>query len=352
MWTVDIRRFHGTQNNGTYLHDRTLETLGIHYQIPYPKRELESARPLRRSPIYETLKARDAVFGNKFGWERANYFGKVPPSAIDMNNPGAVNTTQPLTFGKPAWFDLVKAEHVACREKVALFDQTSFAKLLVQGKGAKDFLQRVCSNDLDVPIGKIVYTGLLNDAGGMETDLTITRTKEHEFLVVTSTAQATRDLDLLNKHIETLNCGNVCVTDITSSLAVFSVMGPESRSLLCAHTTDDLSNEVFPFGTSKSIDLGYATVRANRITYVGELGWELYVPTEMAAYVHDLLTTSKPGAIVPRNAGYYAIDSLRMEKGYRAWGAELSPDWTPYECGLGFAVKLSKKEDFIGENQL
>jgi glycine cleavage system aminomethyltransferase T/glycine/D-amino acid oxidase-like deaminating enzyme len=352
LWTVDIRRFTSVQNNGKYLHDRTLETLGLHYQIPYPKRELESARPLRRSAVYEKLKAKDAVFGNKFGWERPNYFGVVPATAI-ANTSGAVNTTQPLTFGTPAWFDLVKAEHVACREKVGIFDQSSFAKLLVQGKDAGEFLQRVCSNDMNVDIGKIVYTGMLNERGGMETDLTITRTNLNEYLIVTSTAQATRDLDLLNRYIHKHDL-NACVTDVTSSYSVFSVMGPNARDLLSSVSTDVLDNDSFPFGSSKLIDIGYASVRANRITYVGELGWELYVPTEMASYVYDMLTSKElVNKFGLRDCGYYAIDSLRMEKGYRAWGAELSSDWTPYECGLGFAVKLNKSVDsFIGKDAM
>jgi glycine cleavage system aminomethyltransferase T len=356
LWTVDIRRFSSVlQNNGKYLHDRTLETLGIHYQIPYPKRELESARPLRRSAVYDKLKSKDAVFGNKFGWERPNYFGVVPASAI-ANTPGAANTTQPLTFSTPAWFDLVKSEHEACRNAVGIFDQSSFAKLLVQGRDAATFLQHVCSNDLSIDVGKIVYTGILNERGGMETDLTVTRTNINEYLIITSTAQATRDLDLLNRHIQRHpnNNLNVFVTDVTSSYSVFSVMGPNSRRLLSSVSSDDLSNESFTFGSSKLVDIGYATVRANRLTYVGELGWELYVPTEMAGYVYDLLTNAKmTEQFGLKDCGYYAIDSLRMEKGYRAWGAELSPDWTPYECGLGFAVKLNKGVDtFVGKGAL
>lgn len=217
-------------------------------------------------------------------------------------------------------------------------------------------MQRICSNDMNVEIGKLVYTGILNENGGMETDCTITRIDNDEYLLITSTAQATRDFDLLNKYLlkyteQSGNREHVVVVDVTSSYAVFSLMGPKSRELLSKLSTINFSNESFPFGTSKIIDLGQATIRASRITYVGELGWELYIPTEMASYCYDIImNTGKEFNI--KNAGYYAIDSLRMEKGYRAWGADLSSDWTPYECGIGFAVKLKKNENFIGKQAL
>lgn len=351
LWTVDIRRFSSYQNNGKYLHDRTLETLGLHYQIAYPKRELDSGRPLRKSAIFEQLKQKDATFGNKFGWERPNYFGVIPAEIMAQRSAVVPNCSQPLTFGKPAWFENVRREHQACRESVVVFDQSSFSKLLIQGKDSASFVQRVCCNEMNVPTGKIVYTGILNERGGMETDLTVTKINEEEFLVITSTSQCTRDADLLRRRIGVDD--RVVVTDVTSAHSVFSVMGPKSRELMSMVSSDCFNNEQFPFGTSKLIDVGYATVRANRITYVGELGWELYVPTEMAAYVYQLLfDAGKASHINLIDAGYFAIDSLRIEKGYRAWGAELSSDWTPYECGLGFAVKLNKNVDFIGKSAL
>lgn len=350
LWTVDIRRFSQLQNNGRYLHDRTLETLGLHYQIQYPKKELMSSRDLRKSAIYDRLASFGAVFGSKFGWERPNYFSPTLAANRSLIAP------ENLTFQRPHWFEDSRAEHMACREAVALFDQSSFSKLLVKGHDAGAFLQRVCCNDMAGPTGRIVYTGLLNSTGGMESDCTVTKLASDEYLLVTSTAQAVRDMDWLNrcifKHTETTGeREHVMVVDMSSAYAVFSLMGPRARDVLQRLSTEDLSSEAFPFGTSKLIDLGQATVRASRITYVGELGYELYIPTEMAVSCYQALMQAGEASGI-RNAGYYAIDSLRMEKGYRAWGHELSTDWTPYDCGLAFAVKLSKKENFIGKQAL
>jgi 4-methylaminobutanoate oxidase (formaldehyde-forming) len=334
LWPVDIRRFARWNLNERWLHDRVHEMGGLHYQMPWPNRELDSARPLRRSPLYPALAAKGACFGTKMGWERANWFGA----------PGTRPVTE-YTWGKPRWLAESGCEHRAAREGVALFDMSSFAKLLVKGRDAESVLQYLCANDVGVAVGRTVYTAMLNDRGGYESDFTVTRTAADEFLIVTGSAQATRDLDYLTRHTpEGTHCA---VVDVTGLYAVLAVMGPRSRELLSRVSNADLSNAAFPFATSRLIDLGFATVRATRLTYVGELGWELYVPVEMAAHVHEVLDAAGK-ELGLADAGYYAIDSLRIEKGYRAWGRELSPDVNPVEAGLGFAVKLGSGIDFRG----
>lgn len=338
MWPVDIRRFASFHGNDTWLSERIAETLGLHYVMPWPNRELQTGRPLRRSPVYERLKEKGACFGSKMGWERPLWFarnGQAPE--LDYS------------WGKPGWFADAAAEHSAARNGVALFDQSSFSKLLVEGRDAEAALQRICANDISVPAGTCVYTGLLNGRGGYESDLTVTRLGADRFLLVTGSAQTTRDQDWIRKNLEPGE--HVSITDNTASLAVLSVMGPKSRDLLSRLTPDDLSNEAFAFGTSREIGLGQAVVRATRLTYVGELGWELYVPVEMAAGVYeDLVDAGEEFGLM--QAGYYALESLRVEKGYRAWGHELSPDYTPFEAGLGFAVSLAKNTGFMGREAL
>ena len=337
LWPVDIRRFARFHTNERWLHDRVKEVLGLHYMMPWPNRELESARPLRRSPLYATLAAKGAVFGSKMGWERANFF--VP--AVKERGDGGVD----YTWSKPRWLALSGAEHRACREGVALFDMSSFAKLVVKGRDAEATLQALVANDVAVPVGRTVYTGLLNERGGYESDFTLTRTGIHEYLLVTGSAQATRDANCLERLVpENARCS---VVDVTGQHAVLAVMGPRSRELLARVSRTDFSNDRFAFGTSQVIDVGYATCRATRLTYVGELGWELYVPVEMALAVHEALRDAG-GELGLVDAGYYAIDSLRLEKGYRAWGRELSPDVNPIEAGLAFAVKLAKPIAFRG----
>ncbi|WP_067483345.1 GcvT family protein [Actinomadura hibisca] len=314
LWPVDVRRFARWADNDAWLHDRVKETLGLHYAMAWPNRELDTARPLRRSPVHHLLERSGAWFGSKMGWERVNYFGAAPEYSFDRQN----------------WHGAVGAEVRATREDVALFDQTSFSKFTVKGKGAEAALQWLCTNDVAVEPGRVVYTGLLNDRGGYESDLTVTRVAGDEYLVVTGSAQTTRDFDYLSR-----NLGDGCaLVDVTSAYAVFGLMGPRAREVLSAVSTADLSNEAFPFGTSRLIDLGYATVRATRVTYVGELGWELYVPAEFAVTVYETLLAQGPA-----QAGYYAIEAMRIEKAYRAWGRELTPDRTPIEAGLGFACK-------------
>jgi len=323
LWPVDIRRFARFHGDERWLHDRVKEVLGLHYKMPWPNRELESSRPLRRSPLYATLKEKGATFGSKMGWERANVFG----APIDY------------TWGKPQWLAASGAEHRACREGAALFDMSSFAKLAVKGRDAESVLNSLVANDVTVPVGRTVYTGMLNERGGYESDFTVTRTARDAFLIVTGSAQATRDASYIERLIpEGARCS---VFDVTSQYAVLAVMGPRSRELLARATNADLSNAAFPFATSRVIDIGTATCRATRLTYVGELGWELYVQVEMALTVYEALHEAGRGLGLA-DAGYYAIDSLRLEKGYRAWGRELSPDYDPVEAGLLFAVDLRK----------
>lgn len=338
LFAVDIRRFADFNNNPTWLHDRVKETLGLHYAMPWPNRELDTARPFRRSALYDRLAAKSAVFGSKMGWERANWFA-----------PEGTAAETKYSFGRQNWHDAVAAEHKATREDVAVFDQSSFAKLLVQGRDACIELNRICAGNIDVAIGGTVYTGLLNARGGFESDLTVLRLKEHEFLLITGSAQAARDADWINKNFSP--DAHVFLTDVTAAWSVLAVMGPKSRQVLQQLTKTDLSNAAFPFGTVQKIDLGYATVWANRMTYVGELGWELIVPVEFTVGVYEgLMSTGKDYGIV--DAGYYALDGLRLEKGFRAWSRELTPDITPLQAGLSFAVDFDKPGGFIGKDAL
>jgi len=338
LWPVDIRRFAPFNGNDAWLKDRVAEVLGLHYKMPWPNRELETARPLRRSPLYDRLKAKNAVFGNKMGWERANVFA-----------PAGAEPKLEYSWGRANWFDWAAEEHRAAREAVAIFDQTSFSKFLLQGRDAEAVLQRLCANDVAVAAGRMVYTGMLNARGGYETDLTVTRLASDRYMIVTGSAQTTRDADWIRRNIAA--DAHATLTDIGSNYAVLSVMGPRSRALLARVTKADVSNEAFPFATMRPLDLGYATVLAGRITYVGELGWELYVPAEFAVAVYETLSEAGRDLRL-RDAGYYALESLRLEKAYRAWGREISPDVTPWEAGLGFAVKLDKPVPFIGREAL
>jgi glycine cleavage system T protein len=337
LWPVDIRRFAPFNGNPIWLHDRVKEVLGLHYAMPWPNRELKTARPLRRSPLYERLAEKGAVFGSKMGWERPNFFAlSGSDRRIDYS------------FGRQNWFEASAAEHRACREAVAIFDMTSFAKFLMQGPDAEAVLQRLCANDIAVPVGMTVYTALLNIRGGFESDLTVARLAPETFLILTGTAQATRDAHWFRRHIPAK--AQAALTDVTSAYAVLAVMGPNSRSLLSRATRASLDDAAFPFGAIREIDIGYATGWAARRSYMGELGWELYVPSEFAANVYETLVMVG-GDLGLRDAGYYAVESLRLEKGYRAWGRELTPDVTPWQAGLGFAVKLDKG-DFIGRDAL
>jgi 4-methylaminobutanoate oxidase (formaldehyde-forming) len=303
--------------------------------MPWPNRELQSARPQRQSPLYSRLAANHALFGAKMGWERPNFFA-----------PSKEEARLDYSWERQNWFPHAAAEHKATRENAAIFDLTSFAKFFVEGAGAEAALQRLCANDVAVPVGTTVYTGMLNARGTYESDLTVARLGPNRFMLVTGTAQATRDADWIRRHLP----DGVSLTDMTASHAVIAVMGPRARDLLARVTRTPLENAAFPFGAVRSMGIGRATLHAVRRTYVGELGWELYVPWDFAAGVYDALkeVAAEFGA---RDAGYYALESLRLEKGYRAWGRELTPDTNPYEAGLSFAVKLDKG-DFIGRDAL
>jgi len=358
LWSVDIRRFGPWANNRNFLRERVTEVLGLHYQMAWPNREFETGRGLRRTPLHDRLAAQGACFGVKNGWERPNWFARsnLPSGTSDTlhgsrTTPGhdrfADKPAMEYSFGRQNWFANHAAEHRLAREKVALFDQTGFSKFILKGTDAAGLLQRLCGNNVDVAVGKAVYTGLFNQRGGFESDLTLVRLAPDEFQIITGTAQAVHDADWIrrntapNEHAE--------LVDVTCSLGVLGVMGPDSRALLSRLTEADLSNGAFPFGTSQQIGIGPAMVRAVRITYVGELGWELHVPMDQLALVYDRLMEAGLDFGIA-NAGHYAINSLRLEKGYRAWGAELSPEDTPLEAGLAFAIDWSKA--FIGREAL
>jgi heterotetrameric sarcosine oxidase gamma subunit len=331
---VDIRRFARFNGNNHWLHDRVSEVLGLHYAVPWPNRELATARPFRRSPAYHLLKQANACFGSRMGWERANFF--APPGQDAVIEYG---------WDQQNWQPWSSAEQRATRGDVALFDQTSFSKYLVTGRDAEQALQWLCTADVGVEPGRTVYTGMLNARGTYEADITVTRLSADEFLLVSSAATTERDKDHITRRMPA-GC-HASLVDVTSAYAVYGVMGPRSRELLSRVSRDDFSDEAFGFGTSREISLGYATVRATRITYVGELGWELYVPAEFAVGVYeDLVAAGADLGLV--NAGYYAIESMRLEKAYRAFGRELTPDYNPVEAGLLFACKLKTGISFLG----
>jgi glycine cleavage system aminomethyltransferase T/glycine/D-amino acid oxidase-like deaminating enzyme len=337
LWDVDIRRFHPFQRNRAYLHARTKESLGLLYAMHWPFRQNETARGVRRSAVHDRLAAQGAAFGEVAGWERANWFvGQGASPGYDYS------------FGRPHWFEASRAEHLAVRHAVGLFDLSSFGKFHVQGRDALAVLNRIGTAEHDVPAGRIVHTQWLNQRGGIEADLTITRLDEREFLVVTGAATHIRDLSHLRRAAAGADC---TVTDLTSAYAVFGVMGPQSRALLAGLTSADLSNVAFPFRSSREIDLGFARVRAARISYVGELGWELYVPTEFAQHVFDCIMEAG-AAFGLRPAGYYALDSLRLEKAYRHWGHDIDSDTTLMEAGLDLAAAWEKPAGFIGREAL
>jgi glycine cleavage system aminomethyltransferase T/glycine/D-amino acid oxidase-like deaminating enzyme len=337
VWDVDIRRFASFTGNRKALAERTGETLGLHYAMRWPRQELVTARPLRASPLYDILAGKGAEFGSKNGWERANYFR---PTGI---------AAPAHTLGTPGWLPWMIEEQRATREAVALYDQSSFAKLLLQGRDSLALLQRLCANEMDVPVGKMVYTPMLNERGGIESDLTVMRQAADRFLIVTGSAQATRDADWIGRHIGANE--HATLTDVSALYCVLSVMGPKARELLARVSPDDLSPEALKFSWTKEIDVGFARVRAARMSYVGGPGFELYVPVEMARHVY--LALSDAGRDLGlRDAGYYALDALRIEQGRRAWGAELGPDETPWEAGLAFSVKLDKPQAFIGQQAL
>jgi 4-methylaminobutanoate oxidase (formaldehyde-forming) len=334
--SVDVRRFAPEQANARYLYERTRESLGRLYAMHWPFLQPETARGLRRVPLFDRLAAAGAVFGETAGWERANWY--APPGGEPVYR---------YSFGRQNWFDAAAAEHTAARETVALFDLSSFAKLRVQGPTAVDTLQRVFSAELDRAPGSVVYTCMLNDRGGIELDATVTRLASDDFLVVAPTATQTKALHWLRRHAET----GTSVTDVTSGAGVLAVTGPRSRELLAGLTDAALDDAAFPFAAARRIDVSWATVLALRISFAGELGWELYAPVESLAPLYDELVRAGAGLGL-RHAGYHALDSLRAEKGFRHWGADMGPADTPFEAGLGSTVALGKTTPFVGRDAL
>ncbi|MCL0099713.1 FAD-dependent oxidoreductase [Dehalococcoidia bacterium] len=338
LWEVDIRRFHESQNAATYLYDRTIESVGSLYGMHWPHKQMETARDLRLSPLHHRLESQGACFGSVAGWERANWFA-----------PEGVEPKYEYSYQRQNWFDYSAEEHNAVRENVGLFDQTSFAKFLVTGPDAECVLQRLCANNLSVPSGRVVYTAMLNERGGIESDLTVTRISDESYLIITGGSTAVHDWCWIRDGISYDD--RVTVTDVSSAYAVLGLMGPRSRDLLLRLTESDVSNSAMPYMMSHNIDMGSVMVRATRITYVGELGWELYVPTEYAVNVYDSIITAGDGLGL-RLAGFHAMDSLRVEKAYRAWGLDIVDQDTPLEAGLGFAVAFDKGVDFTGRESL
>ena len=338
LWEVDVRRNMPFQSNRKYLQERVSESLGLLYAMHWPFHQPETGRGARRSPIYDRLVARGACHGVSFGWERPNWFA-----------PEGMKPVYEYSYGRQNWFDASAEEHRVVREEVGLFDQCSFAKFRLQGRDAARVIGQVAANDMNVPVGRVVYNQWLNDAGGIEADLTVTRLAEDDYLIVTSGEFQVRDFHWLTRHIP--EGAHAVLTDVTSGMSMLGLMGPRARDLLQSLSPDDLSNKNFPFGTSREIELGYGYVRASRISYVGELGWELYMPTEFTTGIYDLLI--KAGVEYGlRPVGMHAMNSLRMEKAYRHYGHDITDADTPLEGGLGFAVKLDKAGGFIGRDAL
>ena len=343
LWDVDVRRTFPYQSTKSFIEARVTETLGLLYADHFPYRQFTTARGVRHTPFYERLKERGACFGETAGWERAHWF--QPADRREAGVPPAYR----YSWQRQNWFDYSAEEHRAVRTGLGMLDMSAFGKFRVEGRDAEAVLQRISANDVAVEPGRIVYTQWLNERGGIEADLTVTRLGEHSFLVITAAAVVTRDLAWLRRHIPPE--AHCTALDVTSGEACLAVMGPRSREFLQALTTADLSNAAFPFGTARTIELGMALVRAHRITYVGELGWELYMPTEFARQIFDLLVDAGETHGL-RLAGVHAMNSLRLEKAYRDFGHDISDENHVLEAGLGFAVKVDKRAgrfgDFLG----
>ena len=338
LWEVDVRRNMPFQGNRQYLQARVSESLGLLYATHYPYRQYETGRGVRKSAIHDRLVAIGACHGEAFGWERPNWYA-----------PAGVEPRYEYSYGRQNWFEHSAAEHRAVREGVALFDQSSFAKFRLEGRDAATVLNRVCANNVDVGAGRVVYTQWLNDRGGIEADLTVTRLSESAFMIVGGAETEVRDFYWLKRQIP--DDAHCVLTNVTSSMGVLSIMGPRARDLLQSLTPADMSHTGFPFATSREIELGYAMVRASRITFVGELGWELYVPTEFMQHVYDHIIEAG-GAVGLVHAGYHALNSLRLEKAYRHWSHDITDEDSPLEAGLGFVVKFDKPGGFIGREAL
>jgi sarcosine dehydrogenase len=338
LWVVDIRRFSGLHHDRTWVNARTLEAYGKHYTIAYPHEEYETGRPRLTSPLYGRLKKHGAVFGSKLGWERANWFarkGEIPSDQYAM--------------GRQNWFDAVGGEHMHVRSQVGLFDQTSFAKFMLHGKDAGEALEWMCANRVARDVGRLTYTQLLNSRGGIEADLTVARLAADRFYIVTGTAFRTHDFGWIKDHLP--KDKDVALEDVTEAFATLALMGPRARDVMTLASPADFSGQAFPFGAEREVEIAGHKVWALRVTYVGELGWELHMPVAAAADVFDCLMGV--GALHDiRPIGYRAIESLRLEKGYRAWGSDITPNDTPFEAGLGWAVKLRSGIPFLGRDAL
>lgn len=332
LWPVDIRRFGVPHQDTDWVRTRTLEAYARHYTLAWPHEEFDSGRPLRRSPLYALLKAQGACFGEKLGWERPNWFAdqSLGEQPVDQ-----------YSFSTPGWHAAVAREHKAVREAAVVIDQSSFAKFTLKGPDAMATMEWLAANNVDKPPGSLVYTQLLDNKGGIQSDLTVARIADDEFYLVTGTGFATHDFDWISKNIPV--DAQVQLSDITSSKVVLSLMGPNARDILMQLSDADLSNEAFAFASCQRIGVANCQVLALRITYVGELGWELHMPSEFAVTVYEaLISAGKPFGLV--NAGYRVIESCRLEKGYRAWGSDIGPDHTPVEAGLSWAVKLNRTD--------
>ncbi len=334
LWEVDIRRAQPFQKNRAYLKERVSETLGLLYADHFPYRQPVTSRGIRRTPLHEHLKARGAVFGEAAGWERANWFA----------NPGQ-KAEYEYSWGRTNWFENQKAEHMAVRTGVGFFDMTSFGKIRVEGRDACAFLQRMCGADVNVAPGRIVYTQMLNNRGGIECDLTVTRLSETAFLLVVPGATLQRDLAWLRRHVGDLFA---VITDMSATESVLCIMGPKARDLLNRVSPNDFSNEAFPYATAQEIEIGMGLARAHRVTYVGELGWEIYASSDQTAHVFETLEAA--GADLGlKLCGIHTLDSCRIEKGFRHFGHDITDEDHVLEAGLGFAVKVDKG-DFIGRD--
>jgi 4-methylaminobutanoate oxidase (formaldehyde-forming) len=335
VWEMDSRRFGRHYESREYTLARTVEIYSTYYDVKYPGHERQAGRPLRVSPTYARMQELGAVFGEKSGWERANWF---EPNAADGDE-----SLRPRGWAGRLWSPAIGAEHVACRTTAALFDETSFAKIEISGEEAPEFLERLCDNRVARDVGAITYTQMLNSRGGVECDFTVTRLAGDRFRIVTGTAFGRHDLAWIRMHAH----DGVQVEDVTSKYACLGLWGPAAREILQPLTSEELS---FPYMRARELALGSVPCLALRVTYVGELGWELYCPMEFGLRLWDTIWEGgrEHGLVA---GGYKAIDSLRLEKGYRVWGSDLTPEETPYEAGLGFAVKLGKG-DFIGRDAL
>lgn len=334
LWPLDVRRFgphHGTK---TFMYPRAVEHYAHHYKMRYPGQEHETARQLRLSPLYQRLKDQGAVYGSRNGWERPLWFA-----------PEGVEPVDQLDFLNPGWKKYAALEHKVVRDNVALIDQSSFAKFEIIGPGALDALQRLCVSNMDKPVGSIIYTQMCNEKGGTEADITFFRLARDRFYLVTGSGFGVHDSDWIKRHLP--DDGSVHIVEVTSGLAVLNIVGPKSRDVLAAASESEVSDNAIPFATTRDIIIGAAPVRAARIGYVGELGYELHIPTEFALHVYDALWAAGQAHAIA-NVGYRAIDSLRMEKGYIYWSGDVSPDYSPVEAGVGFRVHLNSKGDFIG----